>query len=35
MNKTKVAIIGCGAIGNTHADAYRQDPVWNSPMRWT
>ncbi len=25
MNKTKVAIIGCGAIGNTHADAYRQD----------
>jgi len=25
MSKTKVAIIGCGAIGNTHADAYRQD----------
>ena len=25
MRKTKVAIIGCGAIGNTHADAYRQD----------
>lgn len=26
MAKTKVAIIGCGAIGNTHADAYKQDP---------
>ncbi|MBI4975872.1 MAG: Gfo/Idh/MocA family oxidoreductase [Spirochaetes bacterium] len=25
MSKTKIAIIGCGAIGNTHADAYKQD----------
>lgn len=26
MKTTKVAIIGCGSIGNTHADSYRQDP---------
>ncbi len=25
MNKTKIAIIGCGAIGNTHAAAYKND----------